>query len=40
MNSEIRSLNRDVIVIGGSEGSLSVLRKIMAGLPQKLPASI
>lgn len=32
--------NRDVIVIGGSQGSLEVLRALLGGLPSDFPASI
>ncbi|MEX5684029.1 MULTISPECIES: chemotaxis protein CheB [Pseudomonas] len=32
--------NRDIIVIGGSEGSLDPLREILAGLPGDFPAAI
>jgi two-component system chemotaxis response regulator CheB len=32
--------NRDVIVIGGSSGSLEAVREIVAGLPVGLPASV
>jgi two-component system chemotaxis response regulator CheB len=31
---------RDIIVIGGSEGSLEPLRAILARLPKDLPAAI
>ena len=32
--------NRDIIVIGGSAGSGAVLRQILGGLPEDLPASL
>ncbi len=34
-----RERGRDLIVIGGSAGSLEPLRKLVAGLPADLPAS-
>jgi len=35
-----RERGRDLIVIGGSAGSLEPLRKLVAGLPADLPAAI
>jgi two-component system chemotaxis response regulator CheB len=40
MNSENARPSRDIIVIGGSEGGLAVLRTLLAGLPENLPACI